>query len=170
MVNTDLMDLSSSLPSSLSSQYIFSLKESEQLPVTPKARSTPHSSFSNLMFEDAHKIFENDEELPLAPSSPLPSLFNPSCFDNHNLDFVIEDSDFYDKKPILGLLDDSLAMPCSGQPVEWTPGSVWDSYAYQMHNDNSLSWNLIGFQGNNFIIIQSKDDCTGSLFSAKERD
>lgn len=166
--NTDLTDLSSSLPSSLpsstsTSQCIFTRDESEQelLPVTPKAGLTPRASFSNLlMFENAHKSCENDnsEELPLAPSSPLPSLFHstsslnlgndPFRVNSCNLDFA----------------------PCSGQPMEWTPGSVWDSYAYQMHDDDSLPWNLIGFRGNNFIIIQSRDDCTGSLFSDKERD
>ena len=155
-----------SLPSSLpSSQWIFTPNESEQeQPVTPKAGLTPRTSFSNLMFGDA---CANDQELPPPPS---PSLFHPSInlgddpFNDSNLDFGVTE-DLYDRKPIL---DDS--MPCSGQPVEWTPGSVWDSYAYQMHDDDSLPWNLIGFQEGNFIIIQSRDDCTGSLFSDKEQD
>ena len=131
------------------------------------------------MFDDLHNTCANDsdEELPLAPSSPLPGLFHPSANlgndhfnDSNREEFVVtEDSDFYDRKPILGL-ENSDSNPCRGQPIQWTPGSVWDSYAYQMHDDDSLPWNLIGFRGNNFIIIQSRDDCTGFLFSAKERD
>lgn len=174
----DLSQLSESSSSSL--QWIFTTrKESEQeLPVTPKAGLTPRASFSNLMFGDAHETCVNDQELP--PSSPSPSInlelkndpFNGSESDS-NLDFshgITED--LYDRKPIL--LDDLDSMPwlrqCRGQPVEWTPGSVWDSYAYQMHDDDSLPWNLIRFQEGNFIIIQSRDDCAGSLFSDKERD
>jgi hypothetical protein len=127
---------------------------------------------------------ESDSESPLPslfPSQPTTSSinFNDASdpfrleVNDSNLDFGVtasedSESDPYasDRKPIL----DESVRPCSGQPVEWTPGSVWDSYAYQMHDDDSLPWNLIGFQEGNFIIIQSRDDCTGSLFSDKERD
>jgi hypothetical protein len=135
----------------------------------------------------APKTRVNDQELLPSPSS---SPFHPSIDlgsdpfidtasgSNFKLDFDVTsfkpedlqvssyDSEL-DREPII---DDSESMPCSGQPVEWTPGSVWDSYAYQMHDDNSLPWDLIGFQEGNFIIIKSRDDCTGSLFSDKERD
>ena len=91
--------------------------------MTPKAGLTPRAPFSNLIFEDAHETCANDEELPL--SSPLPRLFHPGLnldlFNDSNSDFIVTE-DLYDRKPIL---DDS--MPCRGQPVEWTPGSVWDS-------------------------------------------
>jgi hypothetical protein len=110
--------------------------------VTPKAGLTPRTSFSNLIFKD----YATGQELTPSPSGESPPgpgrlRYDPRAF---NDDF----------------------MPCHGQNVEWTPGSVWDSYAYQMHDDDSLPWNLIGFQEGNFIIIpsQSRDDCAGSLF------
>ena len=153
--------LSPSLPpsSSLSSEsrWIYTPKDSEQeQPVTPKAGLTPRASYSNVMFTDAHETCANlnDQELQ---ASPLPGLFpshsstqainspagndSDPFNDNFKLDFGATASaseDLYDtsRKPILD--DPQRPIPCSGQPVEWTPGSVWDSYAYQMHDDDSL--------------------------------
>lgn len=111
---------------------------------------------------------DREQEQPVTPKAGLTprTSFSNLIFNDYATDVTPSPS------PGLGsdaFSDDFMPVPCGGQPVEWTPGSVWDSYAYQMHDDDSLPWNLIGFQEGNFIIIQSKDDCTGSLFSDKER-
>lgn len=45
---------------------------------------------------------------------------------------------------------------CKGQWIEWAAGSVWDSYAYSQHDDDSIGWTPIGFKGDNQICLQSK--------------
>ena len=45
--------------------------------------------------------------------------------------------------------------------IEWVPGSVWDTYPYQVHTTHSLGWQPIGFSSaTNSITIQA-DSCTG---------
>lgn len=44
---------------------------------------------------------------------------------------------------------------CTGQLVEWTAGSVWDTYAYGNHDDDSVGWTPTGFSGSTHIRLQS---------------
>ena len=132
-------------------------------PQTPSAGLTPRPSFANLLFE------HSEDNLELPPSSP-PGPFDFSGadhydpFENKSLRDISE-SDLEDP-------EDNGRMPgiyCGGQHVQWTSGSVWDSYAYQLHNDDSLPWKLIGFKEDQFIIIQSRDACTRKLISDNEK-
>jgi hypothetical protein len=45
---------------------------------------------------------------------------------------------------------------CTGQLVEWTPGSVWETYAIQSHENGSIGWNPVGFEDSNWVRLQSK--------------
>jgi len=167
-----LADLSClALPSQSSKQTLASNENEQDQAITPTTGLTPHASFSSLMVEDVHGATKyQDQDLPPSspPSSP-PNQFYPlendpfNDYNPNNLDFGVVD----DAENSKTILDD---IPCRGQPVEWTPGSVWESYAYHMHDNNSLPWNLIGFKENKFVVIQSQDDCLGSLFSEKERN
>ena len=141
--------------------------EVELQPVTPTAGATPRASFSNLtsVFWRHEAQRQDDQKLP--PSSPGPyySLdndpFNSNTLDDDSFDASADEPE--DAKRNLN------NMECGGQPIEWTMGSVWDSYAYQLHNDDSLSWKLIGFKEDKFIVIQSQDSCTGELVLENER-
>lgn len=59
--------------------------------------------------------------------------------------------------------------PCNGQLIEWTPGSVWDTYAYGNHayDDDSVGWTPIGFEGSTHIRLQSTG-CSKFLKNARE--
>jgi|ERR1700734_2571234 len=51
--------------------------------------------------------------------------------------------------------------PCPGIAVDWVPGSVWNTYPYQVHTHRSLGWQPIAFsKATNAIIIRA-DGCTG---------
>ena len=51
--------------------------------------------------------------------------------------------------------------PCPGIAVDWAPGSVWDTYPYQVHAHRSLGWQPIAFsKATNTITIRT-DSCTG---------
>ncbi|KAF8153087.1 hypothetical protein B0H34DRAFT_677283 [Crassisporium funariophilum] len=48
------------------------------------------------------------------------------------------------------------ANSCTGQLIQWLPGSVWDLYAYHRHTDNSLPWTLISVEDPDWIRIPAK--------------
>ena len=58
----------------------------------------------------------------------------------------------------------SLEILCKGQVVKWTAGSIWETYAYQQHDDSEFGWIPIGYEGHQLIRPQSKD-CTVKLES-----
>jgi hypothetical protein len=45
---------------------------------------------------------------------------------------------------------------CTGQLVKWEAGSIWDTYAYPQHDDDAIGWMPIGYEGGNYIRLQSK--------------
>ena len=154
------MTLSEPETAASSSSYLqLNLEENEiEQPQTPSAGLTPRPSFASLLFE------QSGDYLELPPSSP-PGPFdfstaNYDLFENISLQDNSDSEDSEGSKPNIY---------CGGQHVQWTSGSVWDSYAYQLHNDDSLPWKLIGFKGDQFIIIQSRDACTGKLISDDEK-
>ena len=80
----------------------------------------------------------------LPPSSP------PSEWENSPLSEKGSDS---------GLADDNDNIPddvCTGQLVQWLAGSVWDTYAYQQHDEDVIGWTPIGYENGNWIRLQSK--------------
>jgi len=140
-------------------------------PVTPTAGVTPRASLPNLTFVfGAHEVLCRDNQ-DLPPSSPLGSYCSPDNDPFNNNTQALEDDSF---DTLAMDLEDSklnlnLNIECGGQPIEWTAGSVWDSYAYQLHNKDSLPWKLVRFKEDKFIVIQSRDNCSGKLMSENER-
>jgi hypothetical protein len=49
---------------------------------------------------------------------------------------------------------------CPGVLVSWTPGSVWDTYPYQLHAYRSLGWEPVSFlKATNQLRLRA-DGCT----------
>lgn len=58
---------------------------------------------------------------------------------------------------------------CTGQLIEWLPGSTWDTYVYGRHSDDSLPWRLITVENSKWIRIQSKK-CTVYIKDSQEHN
>jgi hypothetical protein len=158
---TGVAELTLSASASASASQLNSEDGEIEQPQTPSAGITPRPSFANLLFD------QSGDNLELPPSSP-PGPFDFSSadydpFENKSLQDNLDSEDSEDGNP-------NTLLYCGGQPLQWTSGSVWDSYAYQLHNDDSLPWKLIGFKEDQFIIIQSRDACTGKLISDDEKN
>jgi len=55
--------------------------------------------------------------------------------------------------------------PCPGVNIPWSPGSVWATYPYQLHELDSIGWKPVSFiEDTNTISIRA-DNCTGSSVS-----
>jgi hypothetical protein len=52
---------------------------------------------------------------------------------------------------------DSGKKVCKGQRVQWTPGSVWDTFPYQQHADDTIGWRpyLLDNDNNDWIRLKS---------------
>lgn len=57
--------------------------------------------------------------------------------------------------------------PCTGILVQWKPGSVWNSYPYQLHAERGMPWIPIGFEGDRHLCLQSTK-CSIILSDPKE--
>ena len=51
---------------------------------------------------------------------------------------------------------------CPGVLVSWTPGSVWDTYPYQLHAHCSLGWEPVSFLKDTNQLCLRADSCTGT--------
>lgn len=160
--------------------HLFSLQDDldneVELSLTPTGGVTPHASLSNLTFnfqthsESQASQHRGEQELP--PSSP-PQLSPPDLYFNTIFsDKIIQDDNAlpFDRgqADLENFEDTKSNWDCSGQPIEWTAGSVWDSYAYQLHNNDTLPWKLVAFKEDKFIVIQSRDYCAGKPVSDNE--
>ena len=57
---------------------------------------------------------------------------------------------------------------CTGQLVEWVPGSIWETYAYGQHKDGEgVNWTPVGFDGDGWIRLRS-NDCAIILLEPQE--
>lgn len=59
-------------------------------------------------------------------------------------------------------LDIDSPQVCTGVLIEWTAGSVWDTYPYHQHGIRNHPWEPIGFEGNDSCLrsgLHSKDCC-----------
>jgi hypothetical protein len=57
---------------------------------------------------------------------------------------------------------------CGGQWVEWSLGSIWDTYPYQQHDDELLPWVLIDFESERNRICLRSLTCLEDLSSPRE--
>ncbi|KAG2008061.1 hypothetical protein CC2G_013532 [Coprinopsis cinerea AmutBmut pab1-1] len=77
-------------------------------------------------------------------------------------DSLHDDQDDYSE------MEEELSNPCGGQPIKWVVGSIWETFCYQQHADERLSWKPIGYLSDNRILLRSKD-CKRALGTEKER-
>ena len=49
---------------------------------------------------------------------------------------------------------------CSGVLVQWTPGTIWETYPFPSHSFVNHPWDIIEFRPPSHIFLRSKD-CTG---------
>jgi len=125
---------------------------------------TPQPSFSNFQFSDNFRSPPSRVACPIG--SPL-ELGSPPAFD-HAGDAALPFQDQIDNKALRFNLPDEMKAPfvsffsekeeeprCQGQWVDWYPGSIWDTYAYQQHEHKLIPWTLIGIEGGH-VRLQSK--------------
>jgi len=147
-------------------------------PSTPTSGLTPRPSFANLNFFKSGPASESvavDQMVPInqapddvgLPSSSPPVIPNPDLWSDFH-DYSEQCSDESESDPprldnvqIVDECEDSPAvinsqppeLLCQGQRIQWVAGSVWDTYAYEVHSDDSVPWILLGFEGDNSICI-----------------
>ena len=138
---------------------------------------TPRQSHINLchlsiLYPDS----DSPDELPIASSAPqspgsafddllsrsLEGVDITSC--ENDGDGESSDGDDLDERGYLKVPEYDA---CVGLAVQWIAGSLWDSYAYQEHEDDNLGWKPIAFDENNWIRLRA-DDCTTILAGEKE--
>lgn len=115
---------------------------------------TPHVLSANLHDKYAdHTGLLNDNYLPRSspPESPehLASALNLAGDSSSESD------------------SDDIENFCNGQHIKWIAGSIWETYAYQQHDDESMGWTPVGFKGSDWIILRSKS-CFQVLKSNEE--
>ncbi|KAF8155394.1 hypothetical protein B0H34DRAFT_849557 [Crassisporium funariophilum] len=59
-------------------------------------------------------------------------------------------------------------IPCPGQPVEWLPGSIWETYPYYQHNMRAVGWRPIAFNHEENEIVIRSDNCLGFILDTDE--
>lgn len=63
-------------------------------------------------------------------------------------------------EPHVPPVNSSAMKECAGVPVEWTPGSVWDTYPFHQHGIRAHPWEPIAFEGNDsWLRLRSKQCC-----------
>ncbi|KAI0043508.1 hypothetical protein FA95DRAFT_1681862, partial [Auriscalpium vulgare] len=71
-------------------------------------------------------------------------------------------SDVEVQSPIEGVIN--LGTECTGVLVEWTAGSVWDSYPFQQHMERKYPWEPIGFENSQWLRLRA---CSCSLWASE---
>ncbi|KAF8155859.1 hypothetical protein B0H34DRAFT_675971 [Crassisporium funariophilum] len=127
-------------------------------------------------------VLTTQSSLPLssAPHSPVSQLSSPSLstngFDSSSEGNMGNSWDRFDSKSGSKSLAHEIATEngdwansCTGQLIQWLPGSVWDLYAYHQHTNDSLPWTLISVEDPDWIQIRAKR-CNFLLHTELERN
>jgi hypothetical protein len=110
---------------------------------------TPRPSFSNFHFSDQFSATAGASAYGSAQAT------NHAAF-SHITATPTTDLPFQNNKP------------CDGQWVEWYPGSIWDTYAYQQHEHKAIPWTLIGIKDGR-VRLRSKT-CAEYLEAASDSE
>lgn len=62
-------------------------------------------------------------------------------------------------EPVLG--------PCPGALIAWKPGSIWDTYCYQIHAMRDVGWEPVAFKTETNEICLRADRCTGNTVGSR---
>lgn len=148
------------------------------IPTTPTT-SNPHPmSFSTHVFDQNalvdDTVADNFSSNFHISTGDLPRSSPPSESDFFDDDEGLE----YELPPLEELLnsdeefeDDIFGSQdyCKGERVEWTPGSVWDTFPYQQHADNTIGWKPFLLDNDKWIQLRS-NTCKKYLKTRKERE
>ena len=153
-----------------------SAAESANLPHTASAyllttpTITPRPSYADLRIDTSAinlEIGEVQDISPLPPSSPPSHWQSPTSDVNsvlsRTLERMVMDPEEYesdgedidhDENGYATISEEV----CTGMQIKWVAGSVWDTYAYQQHeNGHGLDWTPAGFDGDNWIRLRSNE-------------
>lgn len=148
-------------------------------PVIPSIVITPDY---NTQTSVSNSLRENDSSLLLPPSSPPLSPPGPWLSPNdasptlpvadwleHELyeDVFNLDAPLPHLYPTSSAVSPSSVIDCNGVPVEWTPGSVWDTYPFHQHGIRDHPWAPIAFEGNENWLRLRSNQCS-IVFSGSE--
>lgn len=141
---------------------VFPSNVESELPLTTPVESgseTPiATSFSlNLSLTPRQSPFRltasEEPEGSILPASSPPSYLQSLVSDSDTGSDIEEEIQIFDSEGE----GDSLPMDaCTGQLIKWEAGSIWDTYAYPHHDDDTIGWMPIGYEDGNFIRLQSK--------------
>jgi hypothetical protein len=125
---------------------------------TPSPTSSPTSLFQPGLF-DPGSGSDNDPPTPIqANSVPLPNNTNPVILINPPSDDL--------SPPTITLYSpQSHQMApgmCCGIVVQWTPGTIWETYPFPSHSFVKHPWDIIEFLPPSHLRLRSKD-CAGAV-------
>jgi len=115
--------------------------------LVPSRNTVPSASHQSLSLNE----HLHDVPLPALPPGPLyqpftvTSLGLPSIDNDELSDLAVSMADLRSSSPVP---DIDSSQECTGVLVEWTAGSVWDTYPYHQHGVRNHPWEPIGFEGN----------------------
>jgi hypothetical protein len=139
-------------------QHYTNLNVSTPITNTSILNLTPRQSHINLRLLPT--LYPDANELPVASSAPqspgskFDELLSQSLEGVHITSYDFADSenddgggensdgDDLDERGYLKVPEDDV---CMGLVVQWIAGSLWNSYAYQEHKDDTLGWKPIAF-------------------------
>lgn len=132
--------------------------------LSPSPSST-HSPDSPLQLDYSGSGLDGDT--PSIPSIPVPFFHdtNPAILINPPSDDL--------PTPTMALYSPrSHQIPpvtCSGVLVQWTPGTIWETYPFPSHSFVKHPWDIIEFRPPSFLCLRSKA-CTGVVSAGGHRD
>lgn len=167
-----------------------SIHRSRSLPVTPSIAATPsgiHQSTSLsplIVGGHLHTSFSPSPSPTHSPSSPHMSVFFDIGSDSDiHLSAsaqVAPDPLLVDTNPAISINPPSDDLPsptiilysprshqptlttCSGVLIQWTPGTIWETYPFPSHSFVNHPWDIIEFRPPSHLFLRSKD-CAGTV-------
>ncbi|KAF8154482.1 hypothetical protein B0H34DRAFT_860372 [Crassisporium funariophilum] len=150
------------------------------VPTTPTI-SNPYPLFLNTHTSNHNSLIDVNEVDILTNSLQLDSSDLPQSSPPSVSEYLGNEDTMRDELPPLAeftdsddeLEDDNLNFAsdklCKEERVEWTPGSVWDTFPYQQHADNTIGWKPFLLDSDKWIQLRS-NECKKYLTTHKERE
>lgn len=143
-------------------------------PATPPTMPTSQVSDNAILPSTPSPVdgspLQSSKHAQLSPSASSPGHM-PSTDEDYLSDLAMSMADLRSssESPSPTPRIDSM-QECTGVLVEWTAGSVWDTYPYHQHGIRSHPWEPIGFEGNDsWLRLRSKDCCIVLLHKEMNR-
>jgi hypothetical protein len=121
---------------------------------TPSPTYSPTSPLTSVFFD----VESDGDAFPPAPVQVIPTDTNPTISINPPSDDL--------QPPAMALYSHQphQATPgtCPGVSVEWTPGTIWETYPFPSHSFVNHPWDIIEFRPPSHLCLRSKH-CTGVI-------